>query len=55
MITKGTIEEHIYQLIEKKIALTEGVLGFDDQDQIKGLDRQDLLELLWLIDRDVQS
>ncbi len=53
MITKDTIEEHIHRLIEKKMSLSEGVLGFDDQDQIKGLDRQDLLELLRLIDRDV--
>lgn len=55
MVTKGTIEEHIHRLIEKKTALTEGVLGYDDQDQLKGLDRQELLELLWLIDRDLEN
>jgi hypothetical protein len=53
MVTKGTIEEHIHYLIERKTALVEGIIGFDDQDQIKGLDRQDLLELLWLIDQDM--
>ena len=53
LVTKGTIEEHIHQMIEKKLTLTEGVLGFDDQDQIKGLDREELLRLLWLIDKDV--
>lgn len=53
LVTKGTVEEHIHQIIEKKMALAEGVIGYDDQDQIKGLDRQELLELLWLIDRDL--
>lgn len=55
LVTKGTIEEHIHRLIEKKLSLTEGVLGFDDQDQVKGLDRDELLRLLNLIDKDVQS
>ncbi len=53
MIAKGTIEEHIHLLIEKKVALMEGVIGFDDQDQIKGLDRQELLDLLKLIDQEI--
>jgi superfamily II DNA or RNA helicase len=55
MVTKHTIEEHIHRLIEKKMALMEGVIGFDDQDQIKGLDRQELLDLLELINQDVMS
>ncbi len=54
LVTKGTIEEHIHRLIEKKTLLMEGVIGFDDQDQIKGLDREELLQLLWLIDKDLQ-
>ncbi|HSX12206.1 MAG TPA: DEAD/DEAH box helicase, partial [Rhabdochlamydiaceae bacterium] len=36
MVTKNTIEEHIHFLIEKKIGLMEGIIGFDEQDQIKG-------------------
>lgn len=55
LVTKGTVEEHIHRLIEKKTALAEGVIGYDDQDQLKGLDRQELLELLWLIDRDLRA
>jgi len=55
LVTKGTVEEHIHRLIEKKTALMEGIIGYDDQDQLKGLDRQELLELLWLIDRDISS
>jgi SNF2 family DNA or RNA helicase len=54
-VTKGTIEEHIHRLIEKKLTLMEGVVGFDDQDQIKALDRKELLELLKLLDQDIQN
>lgn len=55
LVTKGTIEEHIHRLIEKKLTLMEGVIGFDEQDHIKGLDRQELLQLLWLINKDVEQ
>jgi len=46
MVNKQTIEEHIHALIERKISLTEGVIGYDDQDQIKHFDRDDIIELL---------
>lgn len=55
MVTKGTIEEHIHSLIEKKLTLMEGVIGFDEHDQIKGLNREELLQLLWLIDKDIED
>ncbi len=55
MVTKGTIEEHIHRLIEKKLTLMEGVIGFDEQDHIKGLDREELLQLLWLINKDIEE
>jgi superfamily II DNA or RNA helicase len=54
LVTKATIEEHIHRLIEKKLTLMEGVIGFDEQDQIKGLDRAELLQLLQLINKDVK-
>jgi len=50
LVTKNTIEEQIYLLIEKKLALAGGVIGFDDQDQIKGLDRGELIELLQMLE-----
>jgi superfamily II DNA or RNA helicase len=50
MVTRGTIEEHIHVLIEKKLGLMEQVIGFDEQDQVKVLTREDLLELLRLMD-----
>jgi len=50
MITRGTIEEHIHVLIEKKLGLMEQVIGFDEETQVKVLTREDLLELLQLMD-----
>lgn len=55
MVTKGTIEEHIHRLIEKKLTLMEGVIGFDEKDEIKGLNREELLQLLWLINKDIEE
>lgn len=54
MVTKGTIEEHIHQLILKKMTLMEGVIGFDEQDQIKGLSREELVELMRQLSTDVE-
>jgi superfamily II DNA or RNA helicase len=54
MVTKNTIEEHIHRLIEKKLGLMEGVIGFDEHDRIKGLDREELVELLRLMNQDIQ-
>ena len=53
MVTKGTIEEHIHRIIEKKLELLEGVIGFDDKDHIKGLDRDELLQLLKMVNQDL--
>ncbi|MBS0629864.1 MAG: DEAD/DEAH box helicase [Verrucomicrobia bacterium] len=52
LVTKNSIEEHIDSLIEKKLSLAKGILSFDDQDQIKGLQREDLIELLQLLEKD---
>ena len=45
-VTKNTIEEHIHQIIERKRALTEDLIIYDDQDQIKQLNRNELIEVL---------
>lgn len=45
MVTKNSIEEHIHQLIQRKENLLQGIIGYDDQDQIKHLDRDDLILL----------
>lgn len=48
LVTKGTIEEHIHNLIEKKRALERGILLYDDQEEIKQMNRSELIELLSL-------
>ncbi len=50
LVTKNTIEEHIDRVIEKKLSLAKGVIGFDEQDQIKGLKRQELIEILQMLE-----
>jgi len=54
MVCKNTIEEHIHRLIEKKLGLMEGIIGFDEHDQIKGLNREELLELLERVNQDLE-
>ena len=55
MVTKSTIEEHIHHLIERKLSLLESVIGYDDQDQIKHLDREDLVALLKQLNKDFEE
>lgn len=50
MITRGTIEEHIHRLIERKLGLIEEVIGYDGHQQLKGLNREELLEMVYLMD-----
>lgn len=46
MVTRGTFEEKIHAMIERKGKLMEDIVGMDDQQMIKQLDRQQILELL---------
>ncbi len=46
MVTRGTFEEKIHQMIQKKGQLLEEVVGKDDQELIKLLSRDELLQLL---------
>ncbi len=55
MVTKDTIEEHIHQMIQKKMHLLEDVISFDEQDHIKGFNREEILELLRILDNDVEQ
>ncbi len=55
MVTKGTIEEHIQNLIEKKSSLMQEIIGYDDQDQIKHLDREELIQLIRLMEIDLKQ
>jgi SNF2 family DNA or RNA helicase len=55
LVTKKSVEERIHELIEKKTKLFESVIGFDDQEHIKGLSRQELLELLKVLEKDIED
>ena len=46
LVTRHTIEEHIHALIQKKLSLFEGVIGFDDQDYVRGFHREELIEIV---------
>lgn len=54
LVTKHTVEEHIDRLIKKKMALSE-IVNFDDEAHIKGLTREELIELMQLLNNDLQS
>lgn len=55
LVTKNTVEEHIHALIEEKLGLAEKIVGFDSQEHIKGLSREELLGLMRLLDQDLQK
>lgn len=46
LVTKATIEERIDAMINRKMALLKNLVEYDDQDQLKMLDRHELIELL---------
>ncbi|MFY7843300.1 MAG: DEAD/DEAH box helicase [Rhabdochlamydiaceae bacterium] len=55
MVTKDTIEEHIHNLIQKKVKLMNEVIGFDEHDQLKSLKKEDLFELMQLLKKDIDE
>lgn len=54
MVTRGTLEEHIHRLIEKKSSLIEDIIGYDDQNELKTLTRDDLIHLLQMIEEGIE-
>jgi len=53
IVTKGTIEIDINRLIEKKMSLLQSIVGYDDKDQIKCLDRDDLIAIVKQLHKEV--
>ncbi len=53
LVSKNTIEEHIHELIEKKKDLIENVVGYDSENELKRLDKEELRKLLTQIISDV--
>lgn len=45
LVTKGTIEEHIHELIERKKGLLDQVIGYDEAETLRVLSREDLIEI----------
>ena len=45
-VAKDTIEEHIHGIIEKKKDLISSVIGFDNEQDLKRIDREELAALL---------
>lgn len=50
LVTKGTFEEKIDAMIARKGKLMEDIVGVDDHNAIKTFSRNDLIELLELVD-----
>ena len=52
LITKGTFEERIDVMIQRKGKLMEDIIGLDDHQIIKQFNRDEILELLKYIEQD---
>jgi SNF2 family DNA or RNA helicase len=52
-VSKDSIEEHIHNLIEKKLELAQSIIGYDDELEIKKIDREELTRLLQLVHKDL--
>ncbi|MFZ4098708.1 MAG: DEAD/DEAH box helicase [Chlamydiia bacterium] len=50
MVTRNTIEESIHKMILRKGALMQDVIRAEDQEVLKKLDRNELMELLHLLE-----
>ena len=50
LVTKDTIEEHIHALIEKKLTLLSDIVSYDDHNQLKHLNRDELAAILTHLD-----
>lgn len=55
LVTKGTFEDRIDELITKKGKLMEDVVGVDDHQILKQFDRKELIELLQYIEEPEQE
>ena len=53
LVTKKSVEENIHKLILKKKGILDEVVGFDEQDAIKRLTKQEIFELLSALEKDL--
>jgi len=54
LVTKGTVEEHIHALIEKKKDLIQNIVGYDTEGEIKTINRDEIVQLLQQIYKDIK-
>lgn len=52
-VSKDTVEEHIHEMILRKMNLAQSVVGYDEEFEIKKIDRQELMHLLKLVNQDI--
>lgn len=55
LVTLNTLEEKIDQIISAKDRLMEEVVGTSDEDQVKSFSRQDLIDILQFVHKDVYT
>ncbi len=52
IVSKETIEEHIHEMILKKLYLAQSIIGYDEEFEMKKIDRKELMNLLKLVKTD---
>lgn len=55
MVTKGTIEERIHELIERKNALVKDILPHDDEEELRSFTKEELLTILQSLEESPQN
>jgi superfamily II DNA or RNA helicase len=53
-VMKNTIEEHIHKMIVRKQGLVDQIIGYDTSDEIKKMDRGELMGLMNQVYSDIQ-
>ena len=53
MVTLNTLEEKIDQIIRAKGKLMEDVVGTSSEENVKAFSRQDLIEILQFVHKDI--
>ena len=54
-VSKDTIEEHIHDMILKKLELASSIIGYDEELEMKRIDKEELMNLLKLVHKDLNK
>ena len=55
LVMKNTIEEHIHNMITRKLGLADQIIGYDTCDEMKNMDRTELVNLMHQVHSDIQK